>query len=317
MYICHIYKLSSQNPKLFMANPFDFDAFSALKQIEYIKQHAKPAILKKAKAGIVFTDYKLAGKKQACVFIPFKKVTDAMQAFKDIKALKVHLLKKTALVGVEHGKTLEGASILRIEIKKGGLSSEVIMDKGADFFLNKLHVQLEIEGKPYDETSTDSSSDETSPEARVDVEIPTILEKSITTIRDKFNQLVAAYSDEKLTSMNTRQKQTAITNIEKLSQAIIIVNQKATKVYDMDFQGYNSFKEMTGSYSLKLDQLQEKLEESKEDVQWDNAEADALEDSILKGRNVSDVVNEWNLQSQQLIKEIEEEINQLKQNLKQ
>ena len=300
-----------------MANSFDFGAFSALKQVEYIKQHAKPAIVKKAKAGIVFTDFKLAGKKQACVFIPFKKVTDAMQAFKDIKALKVHLLKKTALVGVEHGKTLEGASSLRIEIKKGGLSSELIMEKGADFFLNKLQVQLEIEGNIDDETATESSSDETNPEARLDVAIPAVLEKNITQIREKFDQLAAAYSDEKLTTMDTRQKQTAIKNIEKLSQAIINVNQKATKVYDMDFQGYNSFKEMTGSYSLKLDQLQEKLEESKEDDQWENAEADALEDSILKGRNVSDVVNEWNLQSQQLIKEIEEEINQLTQQLKQ
>ena len=300
-----------------MANSFDFGAFSALKQVEYIKQHAKPAIVKKAKAGIVFTDYKLAGKKQACVFIPFKKVTDAMQAFKDIKALKVHLLKKTALVGVEHGKTLEGASSLRIEIKKGGLSSELIMEKGADFFLNKLQVVLEIEGNIDDETATESSSDETSAEARLDVVIPAVLEKNITQIREKFDQLVVAYSDEKITTMNTRQKQTAIKNIEKLSQAIINVNQKATKVYDMDFQGYNSFKEMTGSYSLKLDQLQEKLEESKEDDQWDNAEADALEDSILKGRNVSDVVNEWNLQSQQLIKEIEKEINQLTQQLKQ
>ncbi len=58
----------------------------------------KPVLVRKAKAGIVFTDYKLAGKKTPCVFIPIKKAPQAVQLFKQIKKNKEHLLKKTALV---------------------------------------------------------------------------------------------------------------------------------------------------------------------------------------------------------------------------
>ena len=52
---------------------FDFDAFRGQKFAEYKKKDIKPAIVRKAKGGIVFTDYKLAGKKIPCVFIPMKK----------------------------------------------------------------------------------------------------------------------------------------------------------------------------------------------------------------------------------------------------
>lgn len=297
-----------------MANSFDFNAFSALKQVEYLKQHAKPAIIKKAKAGIIFTDYKLAGKKQACVFIPFKKVTDAMQAFKDIKAFKVHLLKKTALVGVEHGKTTDGTPMISVEIKKGGISTDILMEKGADFFLKKLQVQLDIEVNE----DTNITSEDSSTELSRDISIPAELQKNLSTIKEKYEQVITSYTDDKLSMLNVRQQQSAIKNIEKLSQAIININQKATKFFEMDdLQGYNSFKKMMDSYSQKLDQLKEKLEESQEDVQWDNAEVDALEDSILKGRSVSDVVADWNIQSQQLTQEIEKEIKTLTQQLKQ
>ena len=42
---------------------FDFEAFKAQKFAAYKKKEIKPVLVRKAKAGIVFTDYKLAGKK--------------------------------------------------------------------------------------------------------------------------------------------------------------------------------------------------------------------------------------------------------------
>lgn len=130
-----------------MANPdFDFEAFKAQKFAEYKKKDIKPAIVRKAKAGIVFVDYKLAGKKTACVFIPLKKVPMAMSLFKDIKKNKEHLLKKTALVSVDISKLPEGGDQITLEIKKGGLSPSLLKSKGQDIFETTLKMKLNVLG---------------------------------------------------------------------------------------------------------------------------------------------------------------------------
>jgi hypothetical protein len=42
---------------------FDFQEFSSKKVKEYLKEYCKPALMRKASAGILMIDYKMAGKK--------------------------------------------------------------------------------------------------------------------------------------------------------------------------------------------------------------------------------------------------------------
>ena len=125
---------------------FDFEAFKAQKFAAYKKKEIKPVLVRKAKAGIVFTDYKLAGKKTACVFIPMKKGPQAVKLFKQIKATKEHLLKKTALVKVTVGKAEDGSDKISLQIMKGGLNRNSILAKGEQLFGTILKMKLEVLG---------------------------------------------------------------------------------------------------------------------------------------------------------------------------
>lgn len=125
---------------------FDFDAFRGQKFAEYKKKDIKPALVRKAKAGVIFTDYKLAGKKIPCVFIPMKKVPEALNLFKQVKASKEHILKKTALVAVTVGKADDGSEKISLEIKKGGLSRDFIIAKGTDLFETTIKMKLDVLG---------------------------------------------------------------------------------------------------------------------------------------------------------------------------
>lgn len=125
---------------------FDFSAFKAQKFAEYKKKEIKPAVVRKAKGGIIFTDYKMAGKKIPCIFIPMKKVPEALKLFKQVKASKEHILKKTALVSVLIGKAEDGSEKITLEIKKGGLSRDFIIQKGQDLFETTIKMKLEVLG---------------------------------------------------------------------------------------------------------------------------------------------------------------------------
>ena len=142
---------------------FDFDAFRGQKFAEYKKKDIKPAIVRKAKGGIVFTDYKLAGKKIPCVFIPMKKVPEALNLFKQVKASKEHILKKTALVAVTIGKAEDGSEKITLEIKKGGLSRDFIIAKGTDLFETTIKMKLDVMGgvdAPADEAAQEDGQEE-------------------------------------------------------------------------------------------------------------------------------------------------------------
>ena len=122
-----------------MANQdgFDFEALKALNLAKYIKQHCRLMQVKKAQAGIVLSDYKLKGVKQACVFLPFKKMKEAEVIFKQIKTNKEHILKKVALVHVNVGKQDIGFSI-----KKGGMTTSDIKLKGDTFFQSNFKLAI-------------------------------------------------------------------------------------------------------------------------------------------------------------------------------
>ena len=150
-----------------MANAdFDFDAFRSQKFAEYKKKDIKPAIVRKAKAGVIFTDYKLAGKKIPCVFIPMKKVPEALNLFKQVKASKEHILKKTALVAVTIGKADDGSEKITLEIKKGGLSRDFILSKGTDLFETTIKMKLDVLGgadAPAEETAEEPAAENQAP----------------------------------------------------------------------------------------------------------------------------------------------------------
>lgn len=158
-----------------MANAdFDFEAFKAQKFAEYKKKDIKPALVRKAKAGVIFTDYKLAGKKIPCVFIPMKKVPEALNLFKQVKASKEHILKKTALVAVTIGKADDGSEKITLEIKKGGLSRDFIIAKGTDLFETTIKMKLDVLG------GTDAPAEETAEEPAAENQAPAGEKKPLT-----------------------------------------------------------------------------------------------------------------------------------------
>lgn len=171
---------------------FDFEAFKAQKFTEYKKKEIKPVHVRKAKAGIVFTDYKLAGKKTACVFIPIKKAPEAVQLFKKIKNDKEHLLKKTALVKVAVGKDEDGSDKISLEIMKGGLNRNSILAKGGQLFETVLKMKLEVAGGAAvvaeEETQEENVQDATSPEQTTN-EKPTTDNNSAVVAKDFKSQV--------------------------------------------------------------------------------------------------------------------------------
>ena len=148
---------------------FDFKDFSSKKVTDYLKQFCKAKDVRKAKVGILLIDYKLGGKKTPCVFIPLRKKPEAISIFKQIKADKEHLMKKTGLATVFVSKGEDGKEEISIKIRKGGLSPEVLKAKGSNLFESVLKMKLNIEGmettseKPGDteEKSADTSSEQT------------------------------------------------------------------------------------------------------------------------------------------------------------
>ena len=130
-----------------MANAnFDFKEFSAKKMNAYIKEYCKPAVVRKAKAGILMVDFKMAGKKMPCVFIPLKKKPEAMNLFKQIKKDKEHIIKKTALAEVIVKKGADGKEEITINIRKGGISAEQLKAKGAKLFESGIKMKLNVLG---------------------------------------------------------------------------------------------------------------------------------------------------------------------------
>lgn len=185
---------------------FDFEAFKAQKYTEYKKKDIKPPIVRKAKGGIIFTDYKLAGKKIPCVFIPMKKGPEAIKLFKQVKASKEHLLKKTALVAVTVGKADDGSEKIILEIKKGGLSRDVIIAKGTDLFETTIKMKLDVLGGVdaiAEDDQEDGQEEDGATETPVDEAKKAKAMKALNTIKanaDKVKGAVGKIDPEKIKS---------------------------------------------------------------------------------------------------------------------
>lgn len=125
---------------------FDFNSFKGKKLNVYKKEHCKPNDVRKSKGGIVLIDYKLAGKKTPCVFIPFKKLPEAQKVYKQIKAEKEHIMKKVAYVEVNVATGADGKEEITLEVKKGGVSPDLLISKGADLFEGGIKMALKVIG---------------------------------------------------------------------------------------------------------------------------------------------------------------------------
>ena len=136
---------------------FDFSEFKAKKMNAYIKEYCKPAIVRKAKAGILMVDYKMAGKKIPCIFIPIKKKPEAMNLFKQIKKDKEHLIKKTGLAEVSVSAGEDGKEQITINIRKGGLNPDLLKVKGVKLFKSGVKMKLNVIGS----SETDAQPQET------------------------------------------------------------------------------------------------------------------------------------------------------------
>ena len=73
-----------------MAEELHLDSLKEIKKADYVKAFKNKAIWKKAKAVIIFVDYKLEGKK-AVVAIPFKKETEMISFQTDVKQMYTNL----------------------------------------------------------------------------------------------------------------------------------------------------------------------------------------------------------------------------------
>ncbi len=122
-----------------MAEGFDFKGLQEMNMAKYLKAHCKPVQIKKAKNAIVLTDFTLKGKKSKIVMLPFKKMKEATDLFKEIKKDKLHLLKKVALVSVAHAD-----KEIILATMKGGLSGDMILAKGEAFFMSNFKLKLTV-----------------------------------------------------------------------------------------------------------------------------------------------------------------------------
>jgi predicted nucleotidyltransferase component of viral defense system len=134
---------------------FDVKELQELNIPKYMKQYCKPAALKKASAAICFTDLKMnkASKKAEFIIVPFKKMPEAINVFKKIKAEKLHVLKKVTLISLDYdGKAKE----MNAMQKKGGMGAEVLSTRAGAFFETNFQLKFKLSGA--EETSDVASS---------------------------------------------------------------------------------------------------------------------------------------------------------------
>ncbi|WBM73932.1 hypothetical protein [Saprospira grandis] len=124
-----------------MSVELNLDQLSELTPADYLKALKAKANWKKAKAVLVLADYKL-GAKKISLMLPFKKEAEMQKAVKRVKQEKIHLMKKTGGGSFALEQTEEGLKA-KIELKKGGLSPEIMQQKLAPV-LAKAKMELEL-----------------------------------------------------------------------------------------------------------------------------------------------------------------------------
>lgn len=244
---------------------FDFSAFKEQKFAEYKKKDIKPVIVRKSKAGIVFVDYKMAGKKTPCVFIPLKKVPMGIALFKKIKASKEHILKKTALVDVAIDKNDIGEDRITLTIKKGGLSREMLIQKGNVLFETVIKMQLVVEGGVEESEESEES---------VDLNDVDALESSAAYIK-----MITAFKNFQQKQYTDFKNEKNATTIKALIESGKKLLQYADKVFD---QFQENEKESVEKIQLKIRSIITKVKDAIANKKGSNEQAGSSDDDIQK-----------------------------------
>ncbi len=116
---------------------FNFAEFQGLKKAQYFKEQAKPMIVAKAKFAVCLVDFKQAGKKENVRFLFFKKQKEAVDLFKTFKTGKLHVIKKVGVATV----SVVGQEVT-MDVKKGGLTNDVLKAKAEEFFMSNYKLTL-------------------------------------------------------------------------------------------------------------------------------------------------------------------------------
>jgi uncharacterized membrane protein YebE (DUF533 family) len=235
-----------------MANKEEFDlgAIKELKFNQFKKENLKPSIIKKAKAAVIFSRLDLKGAKKSFIPICFNKPADAKKAFEAVKKGKLHLLKRTALVSVSHGKGADGGPEVTLDILKGGLAAETILSEGEELFMNTIKMGLKVTGVAEDveetaETATDAgdaAAQNTGNDAAANTEDDTTKEDGL--LEKKKGKRAGDYKKigagiEKMDGVKDKApKEKMNANIEKYEAALatLIAEAKADGVVDAEEQ---------------------------------------------------------------------------------
>jgi hypothetical protein len=182
-----------------MAEELSIDGLKGMKKAEFVKAFKNKPQWKKAKAVILFVDYKLEGKKTT-VAIPFKKVAEMKLEVKRIKKEKLHPMKKS--VGGIFSLENEGEDGIKakIEITHGGVKPEILQAKAEDLF-GRINAQLEVliaaDAELENEEELDKDHDDKEDNNTPASEIENAIKEIAALIREKVTQIIADIKDKK------------------------------------------------------------------------------------------------------------------------
>lgn len=177
----------------------NLSTIGSMKKVEYEKLFQKTMTWKKAKSVIILADYKLAGKKST-VAIPYKKPVDMVKAFKELKKDKTHPLKKVAAGTFNLIKAADGSTQAEIELKKGGMSIEKLMEKVGPEFMS-IGILLQVSGAAEevgDEEDEGEAEEETTETPVESLSLNEIGKKVTKSIADFKNDLMLRYKSGEL-----------------------------------------------------------------------------------------------------------------------
>jgi len=182
-----------------MAEELSIDGLKDMKKAEFVKAFKNKAQWKKAKAVILFVDYKLEGKKTT-VAIPFKKVAEMKIEVKRIKKDKLHPMKKS--VGGIFSLENEGEEGIKakIEITHGGVKPEILQTKAEDLF-GRINAQLQVliaaDAELETETELANESEDKEENTTPASEIETAIKEITALIKEKISQILTDIKDKK------------------------------------------------------------------------------------------------------------------------
>jgi hypothetical protein len=223
-----------------MAEELSIDGLKGMKKAEFVKAFKNKPQWKKAKAVILFVDYKLEGKKTT-VAIPFKKVAEMKLEVKRIKKEKLHPMKKS--VGGIFSLENEGEEGIKakIEITHGGVKPEILQTKAEDLF-GRINAQLEvlIAADAELETEADLANEPEDKEENTTTasEIESAIKEITALIKEKIAQILADIKDKKA-------KEEYFAVIENVSD----------KISDLKESFENAADDVKATLKSKVDQL--------------------------------------------------------------